>query len=107
VESIVSSHMLCKLILGLLLLLAIASLQLLVHAQNCGTSPQSEVIQEGQAAGFDNPLAADCFSFDCHPGYDAVGYVVLGYLLGIFIGVVRAVTGASWLRTMPTRTLNI
>ncbi len=98
--------MLRKLILGLLILLAIVALQRLVHAQDCGTSSQSQVTQEGQVAGFDNPMAADCFG-NCYSGYDAIPAVVFGYALGIFVGVVRAVTGESSLRSMPTRMLNI
>jgi ABC-type nitrate/sulfonate/bicarbonate transport system permease component len=102
-ESISGADMLHKLILALLLLLVIVALQRIAHAQDCQMSSQSEITQEGQAAGFDNPILCD----GCDDAFSAIPTVVLGYALGIFIGIVRAITGESSLRSMSAKVLNI
>ena len=72
--------MLRKLMPGLLFLLVLLTFQRTCHAQDCGVNAQSQISQEGQAAGFDNPAESD----------GVVGVVIFGYMVGFFIVVVRA-----------------
>jgi hypothetical protein len=89
--------MLRKLILGLLILLAIVALQWLLHAQDCGVNPQNHLIQEEPAAGFDNPSESDSL----------IGIVVVGYAVGIFIMLIRALLHHCSPRPAHGRVLNL